>query len=147
MSQEDQHTYVQEVLSLYRRLPGTRSRPRPADHRLAEKLYHRGVRLDIVEVAMRLAVGRRKARPPDADPLQPIRSLHYFAPVIDEMPPGPLPEGYLNYLRDAIPDKPTARPTITPPAGRRRDRTSCRTPLQLRLPFDLGAGPKNDVSS
>jgi hypothetical protein len=94
---------------------------------------------------MRLALARRNARPPDADPLPPIRSLHYFMPVIDELPPGPPPEGYLDYLRETTPDKPTATPTITPPNGRPRDRASCRTSLQLRLPF--GAGPKNDVSS
>jgi hypothetical protein len=142
---QDKQAYVQEVLSLYRRLPGTRSRPRPADRRLAEKLYHRGVRLDVIEVAMRLALGRRNARPPDADPLPPIRSLHYFLPVIDELPPGPPPKGYLDYLRDTVPDKLTATPTITPPNKRRSDRPSCRTSLQLPLP--LGAGPRNDVSS
>ena len=145
MSQEGQQAYVREVLSLYRRLPGTRLRPRPADRRLAEKLYHRDVRLDVIEVAMRLAIGRRNARPPDADPLQPIRSLHYFLPVIDELPPGPPPEGYLDYLRQTIPDKPTATPTITPPKRRRSDRPSCSTSHQLRLPF--GAGPENNVSS
>jgi hypothetical protein len=96
---------------------------------------------------MRLALGRRKARPPDADPLQPIRSLHYFLPVIDELPPGPPPDGYLNYLRDTIPDKPTATPTITTPNTRRRDRASFRTSLQLQLPLGLGAGPETDVSS
>jgi hypothetical protein len=126
-------------------LPGTRSRPRLADRRLAEKLYHRGVRLDVIEVAMRLALGRRNARPPDADPLPPIRSLHYFLPIIDELPPGPPPEGYLDYLRETIPDRPTATSSITPPGARRSDRASCRTSLQLRLP--LGAGPKHDVSS
>ena len=94
---------------------------------------------------MRLALGRRNARPPDADPLPPIRSLHYFLPVIDELPPGPPPEGYLDYLRETVPDKPTATPTITPPERRRKDRASGRTSLQLQLP--LGARPENDVSS
>ena len=94
---------------------------------------------------MRLALARRNARPPDADPLPPIRSLHYFVPVIDELPPGPPPGGYLDYLRETTPDKPTATPSLTPPNARRRDRASGPTSLQLRLP--LGAGPKNDVSS
>lgn len=144
MPQEGQQAYVQEILSLYRRLPGTPSRPRRADRRLAQKLYHRGVRLDVIEVAMRLALGRRHTRPPDADPLPPIRSLHYFVPIIDELPPGPPPDGYLNYLRETIPDNTTVTPTITPPNGRRTDRPSYGTPLQLRLPF--GAGPKTDAS-
>jgi hypothetical protein len=147
VSQKDQQAYVQEVLSLYRRLPDTPSRPRPADRRLAGKLYRRGVHLDVVEVAMRLAAGRRTARPTDADPLPPIRSLHYFLPVIDELPPEPPPKGYLDYLREAFPDKPTANRTVTPSNGRRRDRSPRRTSRQLRLPLHLGAGPKNDVSS
>jgi hypothetical protein len=125
-------------------LPETRSRPRPADRQLAGELYRRGVRLDVIEVAMRLAAGRRNARPTDADPLPPIRSLHYFLPVIDELPPEPPPEGYLDYLRDTVPDKPMA--TRTSPNGRRRDRSRRRTPQQLRLPLELGAGPENDVS-
>ena len=147
MSQQDQQAYVQEVLSLYRRLPGTPSRPRQADRRLADKLYHRGVRLDVIEVAMRLALGRRQARPYEADPLPSIRSLHYFLPVIDELPPGPPPEGYLDYLRDAIPDSTTPTRTITLPIGRRRDRSPRLTSRQLRLPLDRGAGPETDVSS
>ena len=96
---------------------------------------------------MRLALSRRNARPPDADPLPPIRSLHYFLSVIDELPPGPPPDGYLDYLRDTIPDKSTAPRTVTSPNNRRRDRDSRPTSLQLCLPLDLGARPKNDVSS
>lgn len=145
MSHEDQQAYIHKVLNLYRRLPGTRSRPRPADRRLAEKLFQQGVRIDVLEIAMRLALVRRRARPSDADPLPPIRSLHYFMPLIDELPPGPPPDGYLDYLRHTIPDEPTATRTITSPTARRRDRTSCRTSRQLRL--TLGAGPENDASS
>ena len=96
---------------------------------------------------MRLALARRKARPPDAEPLPPIRSLHYFMPVIDEMPPGLPPEGYLGYFRDAIPDNNQVAPTITSPNGRKNDRAPRHTSRQLQLPLDLGARPEKDVSS
>lgn len=147
MPKEDQKAYVQAVLTLYRRLPDTPSRPRRADRHLAAKLYRRGVRLHALEVALRLASARRHARPPDADPLPPIRSLHYFLPVIDELPSEPPPDGYLDYLRDKVPDKPTANETLTPPKARRTSRPRPRTPRQLRLFLDFGACPKNDVSS
>ena len=73
MHQENQKDYVQAVLRLYRRLPGTPARPRQADRHLAAKLHRRGVTLDVVEVALRLATARRNARPADADPLPPVR--------------------------------------------------------------------------
>ena len=145
MSQEERQAYVQAVLSLYRRLPDTPARPRPADRQLAGELFRRGVRLDALEVAMRLAVGRRLARAPDAYPLAPIRSLYYFLPVLDELSPGPPPEGYLEYLRGTVPDEPAADKTLTPPDTSRRDRASARTPIQLSLPLDLGACPEKDV--
>jgi hypothetical protein len=99
----DREAYVQAVLDLYQRLPGTATRPRPADRSLAAELYSRGIRFDVVEIALRLAVARRVARPPDAPPLPPVRSLHYFLPVIAELPPGPPPQGYLEYLRELLP--------------------------------------------
>ena len=147
MHQEDQEAYVKRVLKLYRSLPGTPARSRRADRQLAAKLHRRGVSLDIVEIALRLATARRNARPPDADPLPPVRSLHYFLPVIDEMPPEPPPDGYLDYLRDVVPDSPAPTSAVTPRNARRLPRPRRCAPLQLRLSFDSGAGPQNDVSS
>ena len=41
--------------------------------------------LTTAETALLLASLRRAARRPDALPLGPIRSLHYFLPVIEEL--------------------------------------------------------------
>ena len=147
MSQESTQDYIQAVLNLYRHLQGTRSRPRRADRKLAAELHRRGVALDVVETALRLATARRQARPPDAEPLSPIRSLHYFLPVIDELPLGSPPEGYLDYLRQVAPDKVSVAKTVTLPKTRRPSRESDRASRQLRLPLDGGACPKKDVSS
>ena len=147
MHQENQKDYVQEVLRLYRRLPGTPARPRWADRQLAGELHRRGIPLGIVEVALRLATARRNTRPTDADPLPPVRSLHYFLPVIDELPPGPPPDGYLNYLRDIVPDKQPATRPVTLPNARRPTCPRRRTSRQLPLPLGVGAGPENDASS
>ena len=145
MHQKDQEDYVQAVLRLYRRLPGTPAWPRRADRQLAAELHRRRVRLDVVEIALRLAVARRNARPAGANPLTPIRSLHYFLPVIDELPSGPPPDGYLDYLRENVPDRTPTIETVTPPKPRQPSRP--RPPRQRCLPLDLGACPENDGSS
>ena len=44
-----------------------------------------GIPLTTVETALLLASLRRANRRPDALPLGPIRSLHYFLPVIEEL--------------------------------------------------------------
>ena len=129
MSKEDQEIYVQAVLRIYRHLPDTPARPRTADRQLAHELYRRGVALEIVEIALRLAVARRRARPDDAIPLPPIRSLHYFLPVIDELPNGEPPEGYLEHLRRQVPDEARSASTLN----------------QLGLPLQPGGCPKKDV--
>lgn len=95
---DDQTAYVEAVLGAYRRTPGTTSHVRPADRRLACDLGRRNVPLAVVEAALLLATARRLARPNDAPPLGPVRSLAYFAPVIAEILAAPLPPAYLEYL-------------------------------------------------
>ena len=147
MNTLDRQAYVQAVLNLYRRLPGTATRPRRADRQLAAEFHRRGLSLDVIEIALRLAVARRRARPLDAEPLPPIRSLHYFLPVIEELPAGPPPDGYLDYLRDVAPDKEPTTTAITPQVTPRRSpRGPTTRPHQLRLRLDPGARQENDVS-
>lgn len=95
----DRDLYVRRLIAAYRRLPDTLGRPRPADRRLAADLHRKAVPLKTVEAALLLASARRQARPKDATPLQPIRSLHYFLPVIDELLQHPPPDAYLETLR------------------------------------------------
>ena len=96
-----QSRYVAHVLDQYVTLPGTLRRVLRQDRRTALALYRRGVRLDVVENAFVLAVARRTFRS-DADRLEPIRSLHYFVPVVDELlVEPPLPE-YLDYLKNRL---------------------------------------------
>ena len=90
--------YVQRLLDAYRNTPGTVGRVRPEDRQLAGQLYRRGIPLPVVETAFALAAARRGFRPFDAPPLDPIRSLHYFLPVLEEVQRRPLPQGYLAYL-------------------------------------------------
>ena len=90
--------YVAAVLHLYTRLPDTPDRPRRPDRTLAEKLAAEAVPLTTVKAAFLLATARRRARPEDAPSLEPIRSLHYFLPVIQELQRTPPDPAYLEFL-------------------------------------------------
>jgi hypothetical protein len=99
-----QQDYICAVLDFYRGLPQTaaRRRPSPADRRLAAELFERHIPLSTLQAACCLALTRRTSRPPEAPPLQPIRSLAYFLPVLEEVINEPLPPGYVRYLLDKL---------------------------------------------
>ena len=94
--------YIRMVLDAYRRTPGTIGAVRRNDRILAATLYDRGVPLTAVENALVLAASRRIFRPPDAVPLQPIRSLHYLMPIIDEVLELRVSQNYFRYLHFKI---------------------------------------------
>lgn len=92
-------SYTSAVLAGYLELPDTPSRSRLNDRLLAGQLYQRQIPLQTVQHAFLLATARRHLRLPDAPPLQPIRSLYYFLPLIEELLQAPLPNGYDLYLK------------------------------------------------
>lgn len=75
--------YVAAVLEAYVALPDTACRPRRADRVLAHTLFAEGAPLDGVLDALLLAHTRRHLNP--TSPPAPVRSLHYFLPVIREL--------------------------------------------------------------
>jgi hypothetical protein len=91
--------YVRCVLDLYRSIPDTPDRGRPADRQLAANLEQQGISLDIIAAAFVLATARRHYRDPELPALPPVRSLHYYLPVIHELLLNPPPEGYRDSLR------------------------------------------------
>jgi hypothetical protein len=95
----EQREYVRQVLEAYRSTPGTAGVVRRADRLFAAQLYERGVAVKVVENALILAAARRAARPADAPPLGIIRSLAYFAPVIEEVSQLKVGPEYFQYLR------------------------------------------------
>lgn len=105
MSTLTREQYVRHVLALYQATPGTNGRVRPADRRLAEQLHDNGTTTEIVHAALLLAAARRNSRPHDAHPLQPVASLHYFVPVIQEVQTKPLDPGYVQYLEGKLADR------------------------------------------
>lgn len=104
MTEDDmsRQEYVRRLLDAYRTTPGTTGYVRSADRRLAGALYGQRIPLPAVEHAFVLATARRLLRPADAPPLGPVRSLHYFRAVIDEVMGLPVDEDYYCYLRGKI---------------------------------------------
>ena len=94
--------YVQKILAAYRQTPGTAGIIRRPDRLLAAQLYHRGVPLATVENALILATARRLIRPVDAPPLNTIRSLAYFLPVIEEVLEFRTSPAYFQHLRHKL---------------------------------------------
>jgi hypothetical protein len=107
----DLETYRQTLIDLYLRLPDTPRRLSRFDLRLVRHLWERQISLTTVETAFLLASSRRAARRPEAMPLGPIRSLHYFLPVIEELLANPVPRSYLAYLRNTAPLRPATGKT------------------------------------
>jgi hypothetical protein len=110
-------SYIKQVLELYRCVPGTLGRIRREDRLLATDLHDRGINLSTLEAAFVLAAARRCFRPPNVHPLAPIRSMHYFLPVIEEILDNPPAPDYLAYLKSKIKqyaavDTPSLRKTL-----------------------------------
>jgi hypothetical protein len=94
--------YVARVLALYLSLPQTPSRTQRTDRQLALSWYAQSLAWEVIEGALLLAVARRCLRDPALPPLQPIRSLHYFVPVLAEVQATPLATDYVQYLRGKL---------------------------------------------
>ena len=95
-----ENEYVRQVLAAYRQTPTTAGRIRHEDRLLAAQLYRRGIPFTIVENALVLGAYRRLYRDLDASPLAPVRSLHYFQGLIQEILAMKVcPPGYFQYLR------------------------------------------------
>jgi hypothetical protein len=90
--------YIQAVLKEYVWLPGTPHKASRQDRRLASSLYEQAVPLTVVRAALLLAAARRALRSPHLCPLPPIRTLHYFLPIIEEVLATPPDPGYVDYL-------------------------------------------------
>jgi hypothetical protein len=93
-------SYVEDLLRLYRDLPGTCCQVRPADRRLAADLHRQQIPFGLLKTALLLGSARRLAA---TSPLSPIRSLHYFLPILEELQQSsPLDDSYIAYLEDWI---------------------------------------------
>jgi hypothetical protein len=89
-------TEAEHILAAYCALEDTAlSRPSRADRALANKLVARGLSLDSLQAAFILATARRRLASTSS---QPIRSLAYFSPIIDELLRDPPDPDYIRHL-------------------------------------------------
>ena len=93
----DRRQYVQRVLDGYLRTPTCAGKVRTEDRRLAHRLFDQKIPLCLVEAAFYLAAMRRLYRPFEAEPLLPVRSLHYFLPVLEEIREQNIDPEYIGY--------------------------------------------------
>jgi len=122
-----QKDYVRTVLDTFVSLPGAPLRPRRDDRFLAEKLYRQKVPLPVFEYALLMGCVRREFQGHDV-PVQPIRSLRYFVPVVEELRHEPVDTGYIRYLRSKLSGRLRRKPT-------RSKRKRRGTNRQLQLPW------------
>ncbi len=94
----DRAGYLAAALRLYLDLPGAPRRASRNDFAVAATLHSRGVPLDTLAHAMRLATLRRSLRCHDDPPLEPVASLAYYRRVLDTLTPEALDPGYVAYI-------------------------------------------------
>jgi hypothetical protein len=91
MPADDGDRYVSEVIRLYRATPTVVGHVRHADRVLARRLYDERVPLYVIRNALILGAARRLLHNGFSTPMPPVRSLHYFVPLVREVldrPPG-----------------------------------------------------------
>jgi hypothetical protein len=99
MTNPDEAVDLERLLHLYLALPHTPSRASRYDRRLALELRKRPIPWRVIEAAFLLARARRCLRDPSLQLLPPIRSLHYFLPVIEEVLTTEISPDYVRYLK------------------------------------------------
>ena len=93
-------SHAQRILAAYCALEDTAlSRPSRADRSIADHLVARGLSFDFLQAAFILAIARRRLASTRS---QPIRSLAYFIPVIDELLNDPPDPDYIRYLASRL---------------------------------------------
>jgi hypothetical protein len=94
----DHTTYMNTILDHYVSAADTPATARRADRALAGSFHRRGVPLTDVIHAIRLCMLRRHKRDPALDPLEPICSLAYMRPLVEQLQRKPHDPGYVEYI-------------------------------------------------
>jgi hypothetical protein len=79
------------VIRLYRATPTVLGHVRRADRVLARRLFEQRIPIHVVRDALILGAARRVLHNGFSSPMPPVRSLHYFLPLVRDIldrPPG-----------------------------------------------------------
>lgn len=94
--------YVESVRECFNGLGCTNIKFGPAEIETTRKLQRRAIPLGIIHDAMLLGACRKLASWLNGGPVDAIRSMAYFEPLIAEIQAKPLPAGYSAYLQKKI---------------------------------------------
>ncbi len=122
---DDRASFVAKVIRLYLEDPDTPQVPSSTDWDIAHDLCDRGITLDTVRLAFRLAFVRRRLRT-STDPLPPIRSLAYFRAVALNLTPGERDPAYADYVHDLYRRLTHPGPSPQPPTQNRGEQPESR---------------------
>ena len=89
--------YVARIVRLYLDDPDTPVVPSKADWDIAADLFDRGVPIEAIRLALKLALIRRRLRS-EKKPLPPIRSLAYFRAVALNLSAEETEPAYVEYI-------------------------------------------------
>ncbi len=90
--------YLTEALGLYLEAPDTPAWASRRDWAIAADFYRRGVRLEELAHAIRLATLRRRVNSP-SPPIETIHSLAYYRTVLQRLGEDDLHPDYVHYIR------------------------------------------------
>jgi hypothetical protein len=71
----------------------------PSDEKMARELHRQGVPLEVIQNALILGACRKYLSWLNSGPSDPIATLRYFQPLIEEVQQRPFPPGYGDHLR------------------------------------------------
>ncbi len=92
--------YLERVISAYLHPPDTPRKARPLDWAVASSFYKRRLPLATVKHAIRLATLRRRFREQGLEPLETVRSLAYYRPLVQQIHDQPHDPGYITYIAE-----------------------------------------------
>lgn len=100
--------YLERAIIAYLHTPDTPTKARSLDYAVATSFFKRQIPIVTVEHAIRLATLRRHFREPGLEALEPIRSLAYYRPLVQQIQDQPPDPGYVMYIvekyRESLPD-------------------------------------------
>ena len=91
--------YIEQILKSYLDCPDTPRKARQRDWAIATTFYNQHIDPATVAHAIRLATLRRHRRDPQYEPLEPIRSLAYFRPLVELLQQQPHDPRYVEYTQ------------------------------------------------
>jgi len=93
------HEYLESICECYEKLGCTSGKLNAAGIEITKRFYRSSIPIDVVTGAMLLGACRKYESWLNGGTCEPIRSMAYFEPLVEEIQANPLPDGYSGYLR------------------------------------------------